>query len=174
MGKELLILILCFFWGTSNWYSSVLGSRALSCPVRDQFQMPSVHSMFSTVLPPVQSRGWIWKPDTSLPYPLIASPLWHLTCIKHPAIISKAAALCLPNVYPSIMAAWVTAAKHLFGMQETEGSFLSSKIYLQYGAGHCQGRSTGPSGLFGPCRDSANKKHPVKGNRGFCWELLTS
>lgn len=175
LGKELLILTLYPFWGTSNWYSPVLGSSGLSCPVRDHFQMPFVHSMFSTDPPPVKAEDGaeIQVPPCPAPWWLLLCGTLH-ACTKLPAIISKAAASCLPSVYPCIMAAWVTAAKHLFGMQEMEGSSLSSKIYLQYGAGHCQGRAAWPSGLFGPCRDSANKKHPVKGNRGFCWELLTS
>lgn len=81
VGKELLILILPLFWGTSNWHSPVQGSRDLSCPARDHFQMPSAHSMFSTILPHIESRGGMWKPGTSLPCPLTASPLCHLTCM---------------------------------------------------------------------------------------------
>lgn len=105
VAKELLVLILYLFWGTSNWYSAVLGSSGLSCPVRDHFQIP----LYTACSP------WIFllfraEDGSESQVPPCPAPWWLLLCAtlhagtKLPAIIPKAAALCLPNVYPCIMA----------------------------------------------------------------------
>lgn len=152
----------------------MLGSSSLSCPGRNHSQMPSVHCMFFDGSSSCSEQRTDLKARHLSILPLdsssLVTPYVHETSCHHFWSCSIMFSKYLLLHYDSMSHCCQTLVRNA---TDRVFFFPLNSLYLWYGAGHCPCRLTWPSGLFSPCKDSANKKHPKKGNIGFCWGLLT-